>query len=249
MIKIYQGGSPFDMFGFTLDATSDASTLIVGAPGYDGGKGLVQAYQDGSLISNTTGYNAGDFMGTSISLSEDASTVAVLSSGFDNGKGLLQVFKNEVVVGSATGDNYDGSIESVKLSGDGSTLAVGTTEYVQVFKYSSDNWEQAGGDLIIYHDLEAKSGGVPPVALSEDGNTIVKGYPEGTDTNFDEAGFAKVYILSQTSNPTPAPSEAPSEAPTSTSEDSEDSEDQEDDCDCDDGLRSIFSRVQEFFKN
>lgn len=207
----------------------------------------MQAYQDGSLISNTTGYNVADLTGSSVSISDDASTVAVLSPGFENEKGLLQVWKNEVVVGSATGDDYDGLIESVKLSGDGSTLAVGTTEYVQVFKYSSNNWEQAGDDLIVYHDVEARSGGVPPFALSEDGNTIVIGYPEGTSTNFDEAGFAKVYTLSQTSNPTPAPTSAvPTEAPVEAST-SEDSEDQEDDCD--DGLLSIFSRVQEFLKN
>ncbi|KAL3822142.1 hypothetical protein ACHAXA_011687 [Cyclostephanos tholiformis] len=196
-----------DNFGTSVSISEDGETIAIGARNNDGSNGAnsghVRMYR---LLDNGTtwvkigqdidGTAAYDNMGSSVSLSADGSTVAIGAFGhFSNGNyesGQVNVYRIdeggsswERLGKSIDGDNDDDYFgQSVSLTPDGNTLAIGTLAggYVKVFSlssgdddYAADTWNQFGQVVV---------GGVYTfgysVSLSDDGRTLAVGaYFEG----------------------------------------------------------------------
>ena len=215
-----------DYSGESVSLSSDGKTLAVGAPRNDGNgnnSGHVKIYKVDSsnnwiqVGNDIDGEKAGDYSGESVSLSSDGKTLAVGASNNDaNGyySGHVRVYQ---VVDSSNiwiqlGNDIDGekagddSGDSVSLSSDGMTVAVGATwnddngffsGHVRVYKVdSSNNWIQVGNDIDGERagDLSGYS-----VSLSSDGTTVAVGAP-GEYDNEDRSGHVRVYKVDSSNN-------------------------------------------------
>jgi len=215
----------YDLFGLSVSLSADGSTIAIGAPDNvdnGDGSGKVMVYQidsEGSswerLVQSIYGDNAGDWFGISVNLSPDGSTLAIGSPGYwedDDRPGYVRVFSLENslntgswiqigqdIIGEANGDEFG---QSVSLSDDGKTLAVGAwtadgngdySGHVKVYQMddSVSGWMQLGDDV----DGEAAydTSGFS-VSLSADGNTVAMGSP-ANDDNGDASGHVRVFAL------------------------------------------------------
>ena len=183
--------------GHSIAISSDGNSIALGAPYFtqslgqsDIGRVRILSF-DGSgwvqIGADITGVAQGDRSGLTIDMSAAGSIVAVGSPfAEDNGTilGHVRVFQlsggawlqvGQTIPGESAGD---GSRQSVSLSGDGQTLAIGApdndanginTGYTRVFRLASDTWALIGeaieGNL---GDEQAGSA----VSLSTDGNTL-----------------------------------------------------------------------------
>ena len=142
-------------------------------------------------------------------MSSDGTTVAVGAKSNDgNGDfaGHVRVFEfsggswsqlGSDIDAEAAGDNFG---ESIALSADGTTLAVGAPMndgigmnggHVRVFGFSGGNWNQLGSDI----DAEAAYDNFgESIAISADGNRVVVG-AVGNDTTGLNAGQVRVFDL------------------------------------------------------
>ena len=141
-------------FGSSVDISSDGKTIAIGAPAYywdDSLPGYVRVFSldgidnlgNGDLMwkqigKDITGRSAGDNFGYSVSLSDDGKTLAVganYANGIEgNDYGHVRVYRRNDSESDWTnigndieGEfSYDNLGESVSLSGDGSTVAIGS---------------------------------------------------------------------------------------------------------------------------
>ena len=193
-----------DLFGWSLDLSSDGTRVAASSLGINGFSGSVQVFDfDGSSwIPNgpsIDGEADRENFGSSISLSDDASILAVGATGFTRGGsevgvGRVRVFELDEI--SKTWDQMGQSLEgvnrfdsfgsSVALSSAGLTLAIGGPEHnllgengghVQVLKFDGSEWIQIGSDLGQFDP--DKSGGQYgfSVALSSNGTRVAGGAP------------------------------------------------------------------------
>jgi hypothetical protein len=161
---------------------------------------------DGEAMQDQSGY--------SVSLSHDGNTVAIGASsnsginGFGSGhvrvydwivseSGSAWVQRGSDIDGEAHGDE---SGSAVSLSGDSNTIAIGAPSNVGINGYSSGHvrvydwivsesgsaWVQRGSDI----DGEAYSHFGKTVSMSNDGNTVAIGAPDGGSS---APGYAQVY--------------------------------------------------------
>ncbi len=133
------------------------------------------------------GEGASDHSGHSVSISSNGNIIAIGALGNDgNGQdsGHVRVYNNVSGVWVQIGNDINGkaagdlSGHSVSLSGDGSTVAIGSpghkingisySGHARVFKNTSGNWIQVGNDII---DNVADSSG-SCVAISSNGNIV-----------------------------------------------------------------------------
>jgi Flp pilus assembly pilin Flp len=205
-----------DRSGCSVSLSSDGSTLAIGAYRAYGSPhslaGHVRVYKNVSgtwtqVGSDIDGEAGGDQSGWSVSLSSDGSIVAIGAFGNDgNGlsSGHVRVYKNISGTWTQVGSDIDGeagsdnSGNSVSLSSDGSTVAIGArlnagngrdAGHVRVYKNISGTWTQVGSDI----DGEAvgdQSG--RSVSLSSDGSVVAIG-GDGNDGNGTSAGHVRVY--------------------------------------------------------
>tara|TARA_R110002072_G_scaffold291008_1_gene458937 strand:- start:61196 stop:64111 length:2916 start_codon:yes stop_codon:yes gene_type:complete len=210
------GELTLDNFGYSVSISSDGNTMAVGAQGNDGnglGAGHVGIYvwSGGVWIQKGTdidGEAAGDGSGHAIDLSADGNTVAIGAwqngdNGTDAGhtrvyewNGANWIQKGADLDGEAT---FDRSGESVSLSADGNTLAIGASSndgngansgHTRIYEWSGAAWIQKGTDIDgeAAGDLSGNS-----VSLSLDGNTLAIGAYSNDDGGTD-AGHTRVYI-------------------------------------------------------
>jgi len=153
------------------------------------------------------GEAADDRSGNSVSLSSDGSTVAIgaiYNDGNGSNAGHVRIYKDSSGTWTQQGSDIDGEAavnyfgNSVSLSSDGSTVAIGArfndgngtyAGHVRIYKDSSGTWTQQGGDI----DGEAagdQSGG--SVSLSSDGSTVAIG-ARFNDGNGSDAGHVRIY--------------------------------------------------------
>ena len=200
------GAGADDQFGNFLALSDDGTILAVGAWGNDAGgvnAGHVRVFswtgtdwtqQGNDLVGSSPEDNFGD----SVALSSDGSIVACGANG--GGPGYVRVYgwsgsawlqQGSTLMGFSSNASFG---ESVSLSGDGSTLAVGARlgNYAVVFRNDGFDWVQIGqtirgeasGDLFGFS-----------VSLSIDGKTIlIGGY--SNDSNGFDSGHALVFRLS-----------------------------------------------------
>jgi hypothetical protein len=215
------GEAADDKSGYSVALSSDGNTMAIGAYANDGsassaGHVRVYAWNSGTSAwvqrgSDIDGEAAGDFSGNSVALSSDGNTLAIgayTNDGRANNAGHVRVYvwnsgtsawvqRGSDIDGEAA---FDKSGESIALSSDGNTLAIGAptndgggtaSGHVRVYAWNSGTsaWVQRGSDI----DGEAAfdySG--TSVALSSDGNTLAIG-AYGNDGSGTMAGHVRVY--------------------------------------------------------
>lgn len=192
LVSTIMGESKNDLFGYSVGLSAHACTLVIGSPWYNKSTGLVQIYKDGSLIESIDGSDDYDYFGWSISLSGDGKALAIASPGYDNATGLVEVYKEGRLTGSTTGRENQHSEQQyfgaqLKISDDGSSIAVSSTKSVTVFKHRILSCLDPVGN-----ELESEMeilGATTPVAFSDDGNTIMLGYIEENNST----GVVRMY--------------------------------------------------------
>ena len=193
---------PFDEFGFSVALSADGNTLAVGVTDaeaayvfrFDGDEWLQQAH-----IKAPGKYS--DHFGYDIALSADGSVLAV--GTWSHGRGEDRAGSGSAYVFRFDGANWvqEEEIESPRLksndwfgmrltlSGDGSTLAVGSpiedgdpsdpdtsdSGAVDIFRYDGNGWSREAYIKASNADAEDIFGW--NLALSEDGNTLAVGVP------------------------------------------------------------------------
>ena len=168
------GEAADDFFGRTVDLNSDGTILAAGAPfndgnGVDSGHVRVFQNQNGNWLqigNDIDGEAAGDNF-NAVSLNADGTILAVGAQSNDgNGtaSGHVRVFENINNVWSQIGNDINGEAqfdnsgrpEEVKISGDGSIVAIGAvgnsgngafSGHVRVFQNQNSNWTQIGIDI------------------------------------------------------------------------------------------------------
>ena len=208
------GEATGDACGYSVSMSSDGLTVAIGAPSNDGnginsGHVRIYSYNGGAWIQvgqDIDGETAADFSGSTVSMSSDGLTVAIgayynQGNGFESGH--VRIY--EYILGSWTqvGLDIDGeaigdrSGESVSMSSDGSTVAIGASlndgnginaGHVRVYSYNGTAWIQVGLDI----DGEAASDYSSSVSISSDGSTVAIG-ASGNDGNGMDAGHVRVY--------------------------------------------------------
>jgi len=183
-------GATGDWFGSSVAASSDGSTLVVGARNKKIGEG--STYQGAAYVFTRSGnawllareLTASDggpsnYFGESVAVSADGGTIVVGASNSSN-PGAAYVFTGSgsnwteaqklTAVGGA-GNNYFGS--SVAVSTDGSVIAVGAegAAAAYMFTKSGSTWSQ------IQKLISSDGGGAfgCSIAMSSDGGTLIVG--------------------------------------------------------------------------
>ncbi|MDA9781809.1 FG-GAP repeat protein [Schleiferiaceae bacterium] len=204
-----------DWSGRSLSLSSDGNTVAIGAWHNDGngsnaGHVRIYNYINGTWTqvgADIDGEAAVDFSGVSVSLSSDGSTVAIgayYNDGNGSKAGHVRIYKNINGSWTQVGSDIDGeaagdfSGESVSLSSDGSTVAIGarknygnapTAGHVRIYKNTNGTWTQQGADIDgeAFYDESGSS-----VSLSSDGSTVAIG-AWLNDGNAPMAGHVRIY--------------------------------------------------------
>ena len=213
-----------DRLGASVSLSEDGQTIAIGAPGNEGNgtnsehteiyhynEVSAQWEQLGSDIDAEADF---DRSGEAVTMSSDGLNVAIGAPGNDgNGSssGHTRFFRydNSTTQWEQLGADidgeavFDGSGESVSLSADGFTAAIGTSKndgngdssgHARIYQYNGavSQWEQLGAD-IDGEDIFDRSGG--SVSLSADGLTVAIGAP-GNDGSQNGSGHARIYRFS-----------------------------------------------------
>jgi hypothetical protein len=203
-----------DQSGYSVDISSDGTTVAIGAPFNDGANfdfnaGQVRVYQNiggtwTQIWGDIDGEALGDQSGYSVAISSDGTTIAIgapFNDGAGSDAGQVRVYQNiwgtwMQFVGDIDGEAAsDQSGYSVAISSDGNTVAIGapfndggTFDKGQVRAYQ--NGAQIGGDI----DGEAASDQSGySVAISSNGNTVAIGAPKNDGFTIDN-GQVRVYL-------------------------------------------------------
>ena len=162
------GNANSDAFGFSIALSADATTLMVGAPGYNNRTGYVAVYRKDEAYTETIfmvrektiyGKLVDDNFGHSVDINSEGHTLAVGSPGYNTDRlGYVRVFYMESSTDlgyswSPLGQDVTGETDdsvfgvSVSLSDDGKNLAVGASYnigngvfsgYVRVYNLDED---------------------------------------------------------------------------------------------------------------
>lgn len=197
--KLVGTGSSGNSFqGSSVAISSDGNTIAVGARGDGSNVGATWIYtrsgdtwtQQGSKLVGTGNTGASN-QGSSVALSSDGNTLAVGGPGDNGSRGATWIFVRSGSTWSQQGSKLIGTGtinppniqqgESVALSADGNTLAIGAGSddsfvgATWIFTRSGTTWTQQA-------KLVGTGGGAgtqgSSVALSADGNTLVVGGDE-----------------------------------------------------------------------
>jgi hypothetical protein len=212
------GEAADDQSGHSVSLSSNGNTVAIGAPQnnntgsdaghvrvYDwNGSSWTQRGLDGLDINGEAQY---DYSGWSVSLSSNGNTVAIGAVGNDDSNsdaGHVRVYdwngsswtKRGLNINGEAADDQSG--DSVSLSSDGNTVAIGAKNndgagenagHVRVYDWNGSSWTKRGLDIVgeAEYDYSGHS-----VSLSSNGNTVAIGAPynDGTGPN---AGHVRVY--------------------------------------------------------
>jgi hypothetical protein len=208
-----------DQSGCSVSLSSDGQTVAIGArhnAGPTGNQGLDAGHVRIYTWSGTSwtqvgndidGEASGDRSGYSVSLSSDGQTVAIGAPYNDNLSGHVRIYNWNGSSWIQIGNDIDGeavndySGESVSLSSDGNTVAIGapfndgntglSDEYwghVRIYSWSGSSWTQVGNDI----DGEEVDWSGCSVSLSSDGQTVAIGAPNN-DGNGSGSGHVRVF--------------------------------------------------------
>jgi hypothetical protein len=208
------GEAASDLSGWSVSMSSDGNTLAIGSFVNDGAAinaGHVRVYEwSGSWVqkgNDIDGEAAEDWSGWSVSMSSDGNTLAIGAPGNDvlgliagyvrvySWSGSAWVQKGIDIDGEAI---WDRSGESVSMSSDGNTLAIGAiynggtgeeAGHVRVYSWSGSAWVQKGMDIDGEAALDHSGFSV---SINSDGNTVAIGAPLNDGVGI-QAGHVRVY--------------------------------------------------------
>ena len=211
------GEAAVDQSGWSVSLSADGTRVAIGARFNDGngnyaGHVRIYEYSAGSwtqLGVDIDGEAAFDQSGWSVSLSSDGSRVAIgarHNDGNGNDAGHARIYEYSAGSWSQLGADLDGeavgdnSGQSVSLSSDGTTVAIGaigndgadtTAGHVRIYEYSAGSWTQLGADIDgeAAGDFSGRS-----VSLSADGTRVAIG-ASLNDGNGNYAGHVRVYSI------------------------------------------------------
>ena len=218
-----------DMTGYSIKFSADGNRLAVGSPytGTSKGQraGKVQVYDwDGSSWSQAGNAIGGerkqDYFGYSVDLSSTGTILAAGAKMNDNSNGYnsghVRVFSwnsststwNQIGqdIDGEDGSDYSGT--ALKLSSDGSRIAIGAFHndgggpgqargHVRVYDYDGSRWNQIGSD-INGEGIYDMSGSY--IDLSSDGTRLAIGAIINDGVNGEDSGHIRVYELDASSN-------------------------------------------------
>ena len=215
------GEASGDESGYSLSFNEDATIMAVGARYADGNYGFnsghVRVFQFSNdswsqLGSDIDGEAANDYFGRSVSLSSDGMTLAIGSSdndGYRTNSGHVRIYQFSNDSWSQLGADIDGKFnndrlgQSVSLSSDGNTVAIGAygndsngsdSGHVKVYNYNG-TWTQLGADI---NGEAANDYSGMSVSLSSDGTTMAIG-AYNNDGNGTNSGHVRIYNYNGTS--------------------------------------------------
>jgi Flp pilus assembly pilin Flp len=209
------GESIGDYFGYSVSLSGNGAILAVGAYANDASgdqAGSVRVYQNLSGVwtqigADIDGEAAGDNSGAHVSLSGDGTVVAIAAPYNDakgDATGSVRVYKNVSGVWTKIGGDIDGeaagdvSGNSISLSSDGNTLAIGAylnsgsgtyAGSVRVYQNVSGVWTKIGADI---DGKSARDRSGTSVSLSGDGTILAIGAP-GNLGDGSYNGYVRVY--------------------------------------------------------
>jgi len=213
--KIQKGGElrgeKGDKFGSAVSISRNGKTIAVGALSHDENKGYIVVYKRFGKTQAAwrkcgvfVGTNKNDYVGAkgTVSMSDDGKTVAFADKDI-TGVQILEVIVDRKNCNINNLDqletvDYTTGKKSVALSGDGKTVAVGTTHgngHVEVFKYTSSAWNKY--DKIFMGDKYYDNTG-QAVSLSYDGTVLAIGadlHDKINDDKDDDSGNVRVYKI------------------------------------------------------
>ncbi|MCV2484333.1 T9SS type A sorting domain-containing protein [Flavobacterium sp. SH_e] len=204
-----------DYLGYSLSLSGNGAILAVGAYANDASgdqAGSVRVYENKSgawtqIGDDIDGEAAGDNFGICVSLSGDGTVVAIAAPYNDakgDATGSVRVYKNVSGTWTKIGGDIDGeaagdySGNSISLSSDGNTLAIGAylnsgsgtyAGSVRVYQNVSGVWTQIGADI---DGKSARDRSGTSVSLSGDGTILAIGAP-GNLGDGSYNGYVRVY--------------------------------------------------------
>ena len=204
-----------DRSGHSVSMSSDGNTLAIGAPSNDGTLSLaghVRIYQWSGAAwtqkgADIDGEAVNDWSGESVSMSSDGNSLAIGAANNDGtgtDAGHVRIYWWSGSAWAQKGADIDGeaaddwSGESVSMSSDGNTLAIGAplndgtgvvAGHVRIYEWNGSAWTQKGADI----DGEAANNFSGfSVSMSSDGNTVAIGaYGNGGTASL--AGHVRIY--------------------------------------------------------
>ena len=201
-------------------AMSSSNRIVVGyrdsdLNGVDSGMARVFEYNGSSwakLGNDIGGVKAYDYFGVSSAISSDGNVVIVGGNKYDNGAdaeaGYAEIYEYDplqnpqwVKIGSSIfgGSAGDQAGSSVAISADGSIIAIGAEKQdqngadsgvVRAFIRNGNSWDPRGNP--IYGSAAGDRCG-KSCFLSDDGNTLVIGYPGRDDAGINSLGLVRVF--------------------------------------------------------
>jgi len=211
------GESEGDWSGYSVSISADGTVVAIGAPfnenegGWPEGHVRIYEFTDNEWVQLGDDIDAEstyDQAGGSVSLSADGMVVAIGARDNDdngNNSGHVRVYEWDGVLWSQLGGDIDGedandnSGQSISLSADGYTVAIGSGEnsgngfhsgHVRIYNWNSEAWNQLGED--IDGEAETDLSGYS-VSLSSDGLTVAIGAPSNDDGEGWAAGQVRIY--------------------------------------------------------
>jgi hypothetical protein len=205
-----------------VSISADGNTVAIGAIYNDGNavdSGHVRVYRLLGTIWTKIGQDidgeaANDLAGASVSLSDDGMIVAIGATGNDGNGGVdsghVRVNNFDGSVWTKIGQDIDGdgagvaSGDSVSLSSDGTTVAVGAPGYsengdnsgqVRVYRHDGSSWIQFGQGIYGENAGDHLGWGHTSVSLSADGTTIAVGAIQNDGRNGVDSGRVRVYEI------------------------------------------------------
>jgi len=168
--------------GESVAISSDGNTVALGCYGSLFGSDTGAVYIFVRLTSGTWIQQAGPLLGTgavnarqsTVAISATGNTLAI--GGPDGGLGQIWIFQRTgtswaqqagPLVGSGSASFSQGN--SLSMSGDGNTVAVGSSGTIWMWFRTGTSWAQQGGPFL--------STGRQSIAISQDGYTVMTGNP------------------------------------------------------------------------
>ena len=218
-----------DMTGYSIKFSEDGNRIAVGSPFTATAKGQragqVQVYDWNGSSWSQAGSDIGgerkqDYFGYAVDLSGDGTVLASGAKMNDNSNGYnsghVRVFSwdSSTSTWGQLGQDIDGedggdySGTAIKLSNDGSRIAVGAFNndgggpgqargHVRVYDYDGSSWNQIGND-INGEGIYDMSGSY--IDLSSDGTRLAIGAVINDGVNGEDSGHVRVYELNELSN-------------------------------------------------
>ncbi|MBA42393.1 MAG: hypothetical protein CMF62_00100 [Magnetococcales bacterium] len=200
-----------DRSGISVSISGDGSRVGIGANENDGngnnsGHARVYDYNGSSWVqvgADIDGESFNDFSGSSIDLSQDGSRIAIgalFNNGNGSSSGHARVYEfdgsNWVQLGNDFDDDdpNDRNGSSVRLSSDGSIVAVGASGgysagYTKIYEWNGVSWIQIG--QTIDSDQAYESAG-ESLSLSNDGTRVAIGYSQGESRDVAN-GYTRIF--------------------------------------------------------